>query len=66
MVAYLRMLQERYNAPLRIGASHSDSSNADTFLSTAIVSSADMPESTEESAVCSQGDDLKGRKEEFL
>jgi len=62
---YLRMLQERYNAPLRTGALHLDSSNADAVLPTVIVASSDMPGSTEEGAVCSQGDDRNGRKEEF-
>lgn len=62
---YLRMLQERYNAPLRTGASHLDSSGADAVLPTAIVASSDLPGATEEVAVCSQGDDRDERKEEL-
>lgn len=62
---YLRMLQERYNAPLRTGASHLDSSGADAVLPTVIVASSDLPGATEEVAACSQGDDRNEIKEEF-
>lgn len=62
---YLRMLQERYNAPLRLGPSHLDSSSADTVLPTVIVASADLPGSTQEGPACSQGDDRNETKEEF-
>lgn len=62
---YLRMLQERYNAPLRTGASHLDSSGADAVLPTVIVASSDLAGATEEVAACSQGDDRNETKEEF-
>lgn len=39
---YLRMLQERYNAPLKLEKTSSDTTNADTFLPTVIVASSDV------------------------
>lgn len=62
---YLRMLQERANAPLRTCASRSNSSNADTVLPTVIVASPNMSGAKEEGVVCSQGNGRDGRKEEF-
>jgi len=62
---YLRMLQERYNAPLRICVSQWRSSDADTVLPTVIAASSNLSGSIEEGANCSQGDDCNERKEEF-
>jgi len=63
---YLRMLQERYNAPLKINAADSASSEPDAVLPTVIIGSSDMAGSTGEGTVCSQRDNRNEEKEEFL
>lgn len=60
---YLRMLQERYNAPLRISAPHSDLS--DTELPTVIAGSSDVTGSICEVAVDAHNENRKERIEEF-
>jgi DNA-binding response OmpR family regulator len=63
---YLRMLQERYNAPLRFSAESLASLEANPAVPTVITSSSDVAESVGEGAVCSDPDNQKERKEEFL
>lgn len=62
---YLRMLQERYNAPFKIRDSPSESPNVDTALPTVITDSSHIPGQTREVAVRPQVANRKIRKEQF-
>lgn len=62
---YLRMLQERYNAPFKITTSHSDSSATDTVLPTVIVGSSDVTGSIGKRAVYAHDENRKEKTEEF-
>lgn len=61
---YLRMLRERYNAPFKI-SSPPYTSDVEVVPPTVIMGSSDLPGSTGEGAVHSQGENRKEKKEEL-
>jgi DNA-binding response OmpR family regulator len=62
---YLRMLQERYNAPFKSSNSPSDSQIADTTMPTVITDSGHIPGQTGEVAASPPVANPKMRKEQF-
>lgn len=62
---YLRMLQERYNAPFKNRDSPSGSAKADSAVPTVITDSSHIPGQTDEVAVRPQVANRKIRKEQF-
>jgi DNA-binding response OmpR family regulator len=62
---YLRMLQQRYNAPFKNWDSPSGSVKADSAVPTVITDSSHIPGQTDEVAVRSQAANRKIRKEQF-